>query len=146
METSPGQAVTTTVTTVVDSLLLHKESNREAPSRRWELVPFRRSPPANRRSPSIETTSGHAVKLNTTTVSSRTSWTPYCVNSSPVACLSPCDRVRRRSTSPSDKLRQPYRGGAGTSSFVLACRVVWCVKPVRASTGTAAPSLSDRRQ
>nr|XP_051212090.1 uncharacterized protein LOC127329646 [Lolium perenne] len=47
---------------MVDKLSVQEESIPDALSRWRELVPFRRSPPANRRLPSIRTTSGHAVK------------------------------------------------------------------------------------
>jgi hypothetical protein len=53
---------------------------------------------------------------------------------------------RHRSASPSDKLRRPFRGGAGTVRYTVASWFGWREKSVCVSPGTAASSPTSRRQ
>jgi hypothetical protein len=72
-EATPSQAEHTSVTAVIDKPTVQEELSQGALNRRRTVVPFRRSPPANRRSPSITTISGHTIKPYVLLVSLRIS-------------------------------------------------------------------------
>jgi hypothetical protein len=126
---------------MVDKLSVQEELIPEALSRRRELVPFRRSPPANRRLPSIRTTSGHAIKLYRLPVSFRISQYPWPAQSCPVApprrrSLSAVARTCRRQGSGDHLVTAPPPSGSSQ------CRA--STPPFR--LGAGAPSRHRRQQ
>jgi hypothetical protein len=120
---------------MVDKLSVQEELIPEALSRRRELVPFRRSPPANRRLPSIRTTSGHAIKLYRLPVSFRISQYPWPAQSCPVApprrhSLSAVARTCRRQGSGDHLVTAPPPLGSlwrrGSNQSLYACAGTPC--------------------